>query len=97
MPTFQGGDINSFRTWVMQRLQYPARAAENNIQGRVTVQFIVGKDGSITKIVVLSSPDESLSDEVIRVMFSAPKWSPGLQQGNPVKVQFEFTIEFKLQ
>ena len=59
-PSFQGGDLNVFRNWVEARLSYPPLAQENNIQGTVTVKFVVEKDGRLTNIQVLKSPDNAL-------------------------------------
>lgn len=97
MPTFQGGDESGFRTWVMGRLRYPAVAAENGVSGRVMVQFVVERDGSVTNIEVLSSPDRSLSEETVRVISTSPKWTPGSQRGVPVRVRFILPIDFRLE
>ena len=63
MPSFRGGDLNDFRAWVQEHLQYPAEAVERNIQGRVVVTFTIEKDGSASNILVLQSPDKLLADE----------------------------------
>jgi len=97
MPTFEGGDLNTFRKWVQERLKYPVVAQENNIQGRVVVTFVVGKDGSVGRIQVLASPDKSLGEEAVRVIESSPKWTPGKQRGNPVQIRFNLPVEFKIQ
>lgn len=97
MPSFEGGDLNTFRQWVQSRLKYPIVAQENNIQGRVVVTFVVGKDGSISRVQVLASPDKSLGEEAIRVIQSSPKWTPGKQRGNPVQIRFNLPVEFKIQ
>ena len=97
MPTFEGGDLNTFRQWVQSRLKYPIVAQENNIQGRVVVTFVVGKDGSVTRVQVLASPDKSLGEEAVRVIESSPKWTPGKQRGNPVQIRFNLPVEFKIQ
>lgn len=97
MPQFMGGDLRSFQIWVSQRLVYPPIAQENGIQGTVVVQFIVEKDGSLSNIKVLRSPDNSLSKEAVRVVSSSPKWTPGRQNGEAVRVQYRIPIGFKLQ
>ncbi len=97
MPTFNGGDLNVFRKWVQERLKYPVVAQENNIQGRVVVTFVVGKDGSVGRVQVLASPDKSLGEEAVRVIESSPKWTPGKQRGNPVQIRFNLPVEFKIQ
>lgn len=97
MPTFEGGDLNAFRQWVQSRLKYPIVAQENNIQGRVVVSFVVGKDGSVSRLQVLASPDKSLGEEAVRVIQSSPKWTPGKQRGNPVQIRYNLPVEFKIQ
>ena len=98
MPTFMGGDLSTFRDWVMQNTRYPEEAIKKGIEGNVVVNFCVGKDGYIkeSRITVLKSPDKLLSDEVIRVLKSSPQWTPGKQKGNPVVVQFTFPVGFKV-
>lgn len=98
MPTFMGGDLNTFRNWVMQNIRYPEEARKKGAEGNVVVNFCVGKDGYIKegRITVLESPDKLLSDEVIRVLKSSPQWTPGKQKGNPVVVQFTLPVGFKV-
>ena len=96
MPTFQGGDLNTFRTWVQGRLQYPRLASENNIAGTVTLQFVIERDGSLSNITVLASPDKSLTDEAIRVLNSSPKWEPGKQRNRPVRVYYILPVVYQL-
>lgn len=98
MPTFMGGDLNTFRNWVMQNIRYPEEATKKGTEGNVVVNFCVGKDGYIkeSRITVLESPDKLLSDEVIRVLKSSPQWTPGKQKGNPVVVQFTLPVGFKV-
>lgn len=96
MPTFKGGDINDFRDWVAKRLVYPKIAAENGMQGKVIMQFVVERDGSITNIEILSSPDRSLSEEATRVVQSSPKWTPGKQRGSAVRVKYVLPVDFRL-
>lgn len=95
MPTFEGGDQTKFKNWVQGKVVYPAVAEENNITGRVTCSFVIEKDGKISNIVVVQSPDKSLSDECIRVMKMSPKWTPGEQRGKPVRVKVIVPINFK--
>ena len=87
----------AFRNWVQERLRYPTIAAENGISGRVTLTFVIEKDGSLTNIQVLQSPDRSLSDEAIRVLESSPKWTPGKQRSTPVRVKYTLPVEFRIQ
>ena len=96
MPSFQGGDLNKFRNWVQSRLKYPAIAQENNIQGKVTLSFVIEKDGTLTHIEVLQSPDRSLSEEASRILAQSPKWTPGKQRNIPVRVKYILPVDFVL-
>ena len=97
MPTFQGGDLLSFRRWVMSQIRYPEIAQQNGIQGRVIVQFIVEIDGSLSNIEVIQSPDTSLTAEAVRIISNSPKWEPGRQRNDPVRVVFTMPVDFRLQ
>lgn len=97
MPSFQGGDLNTFRNWVMSKLKYPVIAQENGIQGKVILVFVIEKDGTLTNIESLMSPDRSLTEEAIRVLKSSPKWTAGKQRGVPVRVKYTLPIDFKIQ
>lgn len=97
MPSFQGGDLNKFRTWVQQNIRFPQIALENGIQGRVVLSFVIEKDGRLTNIQVLQSPDRSLSDEAIRVLSKSPKWSPGKQRNQVVRVKYTLPVDFRVQ
>jgi protein TonB len=97
MPTFQGGDINTFRNWVQSKVRYPQIAQENNISGRVFLMFVVERDGTLTNIQVLQTPDSSLSDEAIRVLKTSPKWKPGKQRNQTVRVKYTLPIDFRIQ
>ena len=96
-PSFQGGDANKFSKWVNQRLEYPEIAKENGVQGRVTLQFTVEKDGTVTKIKVLRGVDPSLDKEAVRVVSMSPKWSPGKQRDRAVPVTYTFPVIFQLR
>ncbi len=97
MPSFQGGDLNKFRQWVQSNVKFPQIALENNISGRVTVTFVIEKDGRLTNIQVLQSPDRSLSDEAVRVLQKSPVWSAGKQRGQAVRVRYNLPVDFRLQ
>ena len=97
MPSFQGGDINTFRNWVQSKVRYPQIAQENNISGRVFLMFVVERDGTLTNIQVLQTPDTSLSDEAIRVLKTSPKWKPGKQRNQTVRVKYTLPIDFRIQ
>ena len=96
-PSFQGGDANQFSKWVNQRLVYPEIAKENGVQGRVTLQFTVEKDGSVTKVKVLRGVDPSLDREAVRVVSTSPKWKPGKQRDRAVPVTYTFPVIFQLR
>ena len=96
-PTFQGGDANTFTKWVYGNIVYPELAIENGIQGRVTVQFTIDKDGSVKDVKVLRGADSTLDKEAVRVISSSPKWTPGKQRGKAVKVKYTFPIIFQMR
>ena len=95
--TFQGGDINTFRSWVMEHTKYPESAREMGIEGRVIVQFVINASGHIENVKVLRELDPACDQEAVRVIKSSPKWTPGKQGGKAVKQQFVLPIVFKLQ
>ena len=97
MPKFEGGDQLTFRSWVTERVMYPREASEKNITGTVTAKFVIERDGSLSNIEVLSSPDKSLSDETVRVLGLSPKWTPGSHRGRPVRVYYVIPIQFSLE
>ena len=96
-PKFQGGDANDFTRWVNSRLQYPEIAKENGVQGRVTLQFTVNADGSVSNVKVLRGVDPSLDQEAVRVVSSSPNWTPGRQRDRAVKVTYTFPVVFQLR
>ena len=96
-PTFNGGDANDFAKWVNSRLVYPEMAKENGVEGRVVLQFTIGKDGRLQDVKVLSAPDESLAKEAVRVVSSSPKWEPGRQRDRAVKVSYTFPVIYRLR
>ena len=93
----EDGDLNTFRAWVMQNVKFPQVALENRIQGRVVLSFVIDKDGRLTNIEVLQSPDRSLSEEAIRVLNKSPKWSPGKQRNQAVRVKYTLPVDFRVQ
>ena len=96
-PSFQGGDANQFSKWVNSRLVYPEIAKENGVEGRVTLQFTVEKDGTVTKVKVLRGVDPSLDKEAVRVVSMSPKWKPGKQRDRAVPVTYTFPVIFQLR
>ena len=96
-PSFNGGDANEFSKWVNSRLEYPEIAKENGVQGRVTLQFTVEKDGSVTNVKVVRGVDPSLDKEAVKVVSSSPKWTPGKQRDRAVRVTYTFPVIFQLR
>lgn len=96
-PSFQGSDANAFSKWVNSHLNYPEIAKENGVQGRVTLQFTVGTDGSVSDVRVLRGVDSALDKEAVRVVSSSPKWQPGRQRDRAVKVTYTFPVIFQLR
>jgi periplasmic protein TonB len=96
MPEFPGGEI-ALRKWIAANIKYPVIAAENGIQGKVYVQFVVDKDGSITNARIARGVDASLDQEALRVVNNLPKWKAGMQRGKPVRVSYTVPINFQLQ
>jgi protein TonB len=97
MPTFEGGDVQTFSNWVKARVTYPPIAQANGIQGKVFIGFVVEPDGSVSNVTVLRSVDKVLDDEAVRIVQSSPLWKPGYQRGRAVRVRFSITVNFALQ
>lgn len=96
-PKFKGGDANDFSKWVMSNIVYPEIAKENGVQGRVTLQFTVTKDGLVKDVKVLRGVDPSLDKEAVRIVSSSPKWTPGKQRERAVPVTYTFPVIFQLR
>ena len=96
MPTFQGGDINTFRGWIAKNVKYPPEAAEKGIQGQVFVLFVVEADGNVSSPILLRGVDPILDNEALRVIRSSPEWGPGRHDGKAVPVKISVTVNFKL-
>lgn len=96
MPSFKGGDA-ALMEWLSKNIKYPVIAEENGIQGRVVATFVVERDGSITDVKIVKSVDPSLDKEAIRVLKAMPKWIPGRQNGQPVRVKYTVPVTFRLQ
>ncbi|MBQ0142946.1 MAG: energy transducer TonB [Prevotellaceae bacterium] len=95
MPEFPGG-MEALLAYLGKNTKYPSIAQENNIQGRVIVEFIVNKDGSIVEPKIIKSLDASCDKEALRVVKTLPKWKPGKQRGKPVRVKFTLPVMFRL-
>lgn len=96
MPEFPGG-MKELLKFLQNNLKYPENAMKNNVQGRVIVQFVVEKDGTLTEFKVARSVDPDLDAEALRVLQTMPKWKPGMQRGKIVRVKFTVPVSFKLQ
>jgi len=97
MPKFRGGDINKFREWVQKRVRYPELAAENGIQGRVFISFVVETNGNVSNVAVTRSVDALLDEAAKEAVAASPRWEPGMQRGRPVRVRYSIPIIFQLQ
>lgn len=95
-PSFPGGP-SALMQWLRDNIKYPVIAAENGIEGRVIVQFVVSKTGSISDVRVARGVDPSLDKEAVRVVSSMPNWTPGKQNGTSVNVRYTLPVTFKLQ
>ena len=95
-PEFPGGEA-ALMTYLKKNLKYPPEALKNGISGRVNVTFIVEKDGTLSNIGIMKSPDPSLSEEAIRFVSSMPKWKAGRNQGKLVRVEYVLPITFRAQ
>ena len=95
MPSFPGG-ISGLMTYLNQNIRYPAEAQEICVQGRVVVSFVVEKDGHISDVTVVRSVEPSLDKEAVRVVRNMPRWTPGKQGGEPVRVRFTVPVSFRL-
>jgi len=96
LPSFLGGNLDDYQHWVESQIEYPKKLRKKGVGGRVTVEFVVEKDGSVTFSKILQSPHELFSAEVERVMKSSPKWSPGKQRGEPVTVKMQMRVNFQV-
>ena len=97
MPEFPNGGMAGLMQYLSKNIKYPTIAQENGTQGRVTVQFVVNRDGSIVDAKVVRSVDPYLDKEALRVINTMPKWKPGMQRGKPVRVKFTVPVMFRLQ
>lgn len=97
MPEFPNGGMAGLMQFLSKNIKYPTIAQENGTQGRVTVQFVVNRDGSIVDAKVLRGVDPYLDKEALRVIGTMPKWKPGMQRGKPVRVKYTVPVMFRLQ
>ena len=94
-PSFPGGDAK-MKEFLKKNLKYPQISIDNRMEGKVTVGFVVDKDGQLIDIDVIKGVDKHLDAEAIRVVSMMPKWNPGYQLDKPVKVKFNIPITFRL-
>lgn len=96
LPEFPGG-MNELMNFIRKNVKYPADAQKNKIEGKVVVEFVVTKDGSVRDFNIISKTPDILNKEALRVVKSMPKWKPGKKDGKIVNVHFVLPIAFKLQ
>lgn len=96
MPEFPEGGMAGLMQYLNKNIRYPEAAKKAGVQGRVTVQFVVEKDGSISNVSTLRGMEPDLDKEAIRVISEMPKWKPGTQRGEPVRVRYTVPVVFRL-
>lgn len=95
-PEYPGGTV-AMLSYIQQNLKYPEGAKEQEIQGRVIVQFTIEKDGTVSDVNVVKSVDPLVDAEVVRIVSDMPAWKPGMHEGKPVRVSYSIPIRFRLQ
>ena len=96
MPEYPGG-MAAAMEYIQKNMRYPETAKKNGTQGRVTVQFIVDKEGNVTEPKVIRAVDKDLDAEAIRLVGTMPKWKPGMQKGQAVAVKYTLPVMFRLE
>lgn len=96
MPSYPGGN-KALMKFLSKNIKYPQIAADNGIQGKVYLKFVIERNGSVGEVIVLRGVDKSLDKEAVRVVKSMPKWKPGKQRGKAVRVWFNLPVVFRLQ
>ena len=96
-PKFQEGDEKAFQQWIADNVRYPFEASDNNQSGTVVAQFTVDKEGKITDVKILRSVDPILDAEAVRVIESAPSWTPASHEGEPIEVSFVLPVKFEIK
>jgi protein TonB len=89
--------MEDFYKYVSKNIEYPKQARRMGIEGKVFVQFVVDKDGSLSDVKVIKGIGAGCDEEAIRVLKESPKWTPGKQRGRPVRVRMSLPIFFKIQ
>lgn len=95
-PALRDTKLQNFAAYLSRNIIYPAPARENNIQGKVTVEFVIDEKGALTEIAILSGVDPILDKEVMRIFKSSGKWTPATRSGRPVKVAIIAPVSFKI-
>jgi len=93
--TFPGG-ISKFNQYLVKNIRYPAHAIKYHIQGKVRLNFVIDKDGSISNVKVIRSVSKDIDAEAVRVLLNSPKWNPTKMCGKPVKTQYAIPVNFSL-
>jgi protein TonB len=96
MPKFQGKDVKHFKQWVTSQIKYPKKALKEGISGKVYANFVIASDGKVVDVEIKKGVHELLDKEVLRVVKSSPKWTPGMNKGKAVDVAIVIPVEFKL-
>ena len=96
MPKFPGGE-KKLMSYLGNNIKYPEKAKKDGVKGRVFISFVVEKDGRIDNVELLRGIGSGCDEEAMRVIKSMPKWSPGMTNGEPVRVQYNLPIKFALQ
>ena len=95
-PSFPGGQA-ALLAWIASHVNYPQKAMESRIEGRIIVGFVIECDGSVSQAKIIRSVDPLLDDEAIRVVMGMPKWTPGRQNGKNVRVKYNVPVNFRLR
>lgn len=95
-PSFPGGQA-ALLAWIASHVNYPQKAMESRIEGRIIVGFVIECDGSVSQAKILHGVDSLLNKEAIRVVMGMPKWTPGRQNGKNVRVKYNVPVNFRLQ
>ncbi len=94
MPMFLGGNLQTFRKWIIEHTNFPPEALKQRISGKIVLSFVVEKDGSVDNLELLESNHPDFTRESLRVVRSAPNWTPGIQNGEFVRVKYTLPILF---
>jgi len=95
VPEYPGG-MPAFYKYLSGAIKYPPMAQENNVQGKVSLSFVVERDGSLTDIQVIRGPGSGTNEEAVRVLKASKRWVPGIQNGKPVRVKYNIQVNFTL-